>query len=403
MYLPMTSTASTQPQSRFLVFPQDESQTPQTGPDGNPLELRGLNMEFDLEITPQASMEVIFDKAWGDVLQGTGNSQLKVIMTREGRFDMYGQFSVVSGQYLFTLMNLGLNKPFLAEPGGTITWNGDPYDASININAVYDGLNTSVYSFIQEYLAAASPGAQDLARNGTNVQLKMNLTGRLLQPDIAFDIKFPSLDSELRNFTENKMRSIRQDANELNRQVFGLLILGQFLPSGYTIQAGDVGINTLSEMLSNQLSIYLTEFVSEFFTGSSVIKGIDLDISYNRYSAGSGSDPTNPSAAYTTSELQGRLNVIVNDRFTIRMGGNFDVGGGSQLYTNNSSFLSGDFQVEYVISKDRRLKIKVYNSTEPDFAGGRRNKYGVGLSFRKEFDSIQELLEFRKKKQKQLE
>ncbi len=398
MYLPMTTTASSTPQSRFLIFPEKVQDGNDEEKSLHPLELRGLNMEYDLEITPDAAMDVIFDKAWGDVMQGTGNSQLKVIMTREGRFDMYGQFTVATGKYLFTLMNLGLNKPFVVEPGGTITWNGNPYDATLQINAVYGGLNTSVYSFIQEYLAAASPAAQDLSRNGTNVQLKMNLSGQLLKPDIAFDIKFPNLDSELRNFAENKMRAIRQDPNELNRQVFGLLILGQFLPSGYTIQASDVGINTLSEMLSNQLSIYLTEFVSEFFAGSNLIKGIDLDISYNRYSAGGGAtDPTNPTLAYTSNELQGRLNVIINDRFSIRMGGNFDVSGGNnQLYASNSGFLSGDFQLEYVITKDKRLKIKVYNSTEPDFAGGRRNKYGVGLSFRKEFDSLQELVEFRR-------
>ena len=397
MYLPMTGTTANR-QVRFITFPEHLAEKNEDSGPKNPLDLRGLNTEYDLEITPDAKMEVIFDKAWGDVLQGTGNSQMKVIMTREGRFDMYGQFTVASGNYLFTLMNLGLNKPFNVDPGGTITWNGDPYDATINVKAVYQGLSTSVYNFIQEYMAAASPEAQDLARSGTNVDLKMELTGQLLQPDIVFDIEFPSLDSELRNYAENKMRTIRQDPNELNRQVFGLLVLGQFLPSGYTIQAGDVGINTLSEMLSNQLSIYLTEFVSEFFTGSKLIQGIDLDISYNRYSAGSTTDPTDPTAAYTTSELQGRLKVIVNDRIAIKLGGNFDVGGTSQLYTSNSAFLSGEFQIEYVISKDRRLKIKAYNSTEPDFAGGRRNKYGAGLSFRKEFDSINELINFRKKK-----
>ncbi len=399
MFLPMTGT-TTNRQVRFITFPEPTADKTANGDPKNPLDLRGLNMEYDLEITPAAKMEVIFDKAWGDVLQGTGNSQLKVIMTREGRFDMYGQFNVVTGNYLFTLMNLGLNKPFIVEPGGTITWNGDPYDATINIKAVYEGLSTSVYSFIQEYMAAASQGAQDLARSGTNVDLKMQLTGQLLQPDIAFDIGFPNLDSELRNYAESKMRTIRQDPNELNRQVFGLLILGQFLPSGYTIQAGDVGINTLSEMLSNQLSIYLTEFVSEFFTGSNLIQGIDLDISYNRFSAGTTADPTDPTAGYITNELQGRLKVIVNDRISIKGGLDFDLSGSSQIYTTNSAFLTHEVQIEYVISKDRRLKIKVYNSTEPDFAGGRRIRTGAGLSFRKEFDSIHELVNFRKKKKK---
>lgn len=355
--------------------------------------VRGLNMEFDLELTPAAQMEMIFDKAWGDVIKGNGSGNIKVNITRDGGFDIFGDYTVESGDYLFTLMNLGFNKPFRVEPGGTITWSGNPYNAVININAVYKGLSTSIYNFIQEYLSLASTDVQSLARSSTPVDLKMNLKGNLLKPDIDFDIGFPALNSELRNIAENKMRTIRQDPNELNRQVFGLLVLGQFLPSDYTLQAGNAGINTISEMLSNQLSIYLTEFVSELFTGSNIIQGIDLDISYNRYDGG----VIDNSTFSTGSELRGLLKVMVSDKVSILVGGNFDVGGGSQVYATNSSLLASEFIIEYVLTKDRRLKIKAYNRTEPDIAGGRRNKTGAGLSFRKEFDNIADLLNIHKK------
>ncbi|MCB0521345.1 MAG: translocation/assembly module TamB domain-containing protein [Lewinellaceae bacterium] len=389
MYLPMTGSSAGPSQSRFITFTKEAINNGKEEEEEGK-ELHGLNMEYDLEITPDALMEVIFDKAWGDVLQGTGSGDLKVIMTRDGRFDMYGDYTVASGNYLFTLMSI-LNKPFIVEPGGTISWSGDPYNAIIKVSAVYGGLTTSVYNFIQEYISAASADAQDLARSGTPVNLKMLLSGRLLSPNIDFDIDFPSLDSELRNYAENKLRIIRQDPNELNRQVFGLLVLGQFLPSGFTLQAGEVGINTLSEMLSNQLSIYLTEFVSELFTGTNLIQGIDFDFTYNRYSGGDISDPT---SYYTSSELEGRLKVIVSDRWSFRVG----LSGGNSGYTANSGQLGGEFLIEYVITKDRRLKIKAYSSTEPDLAGGRRSNTGVGLSFRKEFDSLSELVASRKKK-----
>ncbi|MBK9013938.1 MAG: translocation/assembly module TamB domain-containing protein [Saprospiraceae bacterium] len=219
--------------------------------------------------------------------------------------------------------------------------------------------------------------------------LTMQLTGPLLKPDIAFDISFPSLDSELRNYAESKMRSVRLDPNELNRQVFGLLVLGQFLPSGYTIQAGDVGINTVSEMLSNQLSIYLTEFFSEFLTGKNLIQGIDFDISFNRFSSNDNLDPTNPTASYTNSELRTRLKVIVNDRISVQSGFNF----GNQTYTGTNGLLAGEFVIEYVLTKDRRLKIRAYAGTETDIASGRRNKTGFALSYKREFDSFSELFE----------
>ncbi len=390
LIIPIKSTSSSTG-SGFLTFRN------QTDNDSDkelePTELRGMNMEFDLDLTQVAEMQLIFDKAWGDVLKGTGDGRVKIIMTREGRFDMYGQYVIASGDYLFTLMNLILNKPFEVEQGGTVTWTGDPFNATINVGAVYKSLSTSVYNFIAEYLATASSDLQTLARTNTPVDLTMKLNGSLFKPDIDFDIDFPSLESELRNYAENKIRVIRQDPNELNRQVFGLLVLGQFLPSGYTLQAGDVGIKTLSEMLSNQLSIYLTEFVSELFTGSNLIQGIDLDISYSRYTGGAIDDPS----SFANNELQGRLKVTVSDRIYVHVGGNFDISGGSTLYPTNSSLLAGEFLIEYVLTKDRRFKIKAYNSTEPDIAGGRRNKIGVGLSFRKEFDSIADLLNIKKK------
>jgi TamB, inner membrane protein subunit of TAM complex len=377
----------------FITFKSKVEEEEEEGQSSSAKLVRGLNMEFDLELTPAAQMEMIFDKAWGDVIKGTGSGNIKVNITRDGRFDMAGEYTVESGDYLFTLMNLGFNKPFSVEPGGTITWSGDPYNAVIDINAVYKGLNTSVYNFIQEYLSLASTDVESLARTSTPVDLKMNLKGNLLKPAIDFDIGFPALSSELRNIAENKMRTIRQDPNELNRQVFGLLVLGQFLPSDYTLQAGEVGINTISEMLSSQLSIYLTEFVSEIFTGSNIIQGIDLDISYNRYN---GSTIDNSSFS-TGNELQGRMKVMVSDKVSILVGGNFDVGGGSQVYTTNSSLLASEFMIEYVLTKDRRLKIKAYSSTEPDIAGGRSSKFGAGLSFRKEFDNIADLLNLKKK------
>ncbi|MBI1227268.1 MAG: hypothetical protein GC192_18695 [Bacteroidetes bacterium] len=397
MHLPMTGTTVSN-NNHFIEFTKPTLETETGGNETeSAAEARGLNMLFDVDITPVAKMEVIFDRAWGDKLEGTGSGSLLVSLDRHGAFDMSGTYTVETGNYLFTLMKLGLNKPFVVEPGGTISWSGNPYEAVINIDATYSGLSTSVYSFIAEYLTTtASQEAQDIARNSTPVNLTMQLTGQLLKPDIAFDISFPNLDSELKNYAESKMRTVRLDPNELNRQVFGLLMLGQFLPSGYTIQAGDVGINTVSEMLSNQLSIYFTDFIMEFLTGKKLIQGIDFDISYNRYTSNN-FDPNNPTTSYTNNELRTRLKVIVNDRISVQAGGNF----GNEAFTGNNGVLGGEFTIEYVLTKDRRLKLKAYGDTEADFTGGFRKRGGIALNYKREFDSFSELFEGRKKKQEQ--
>lgn len=382
-------------------------------PDENPLEeesetqaklVRGLNLEMDLELNQNAVVEMIFDKQWGDVIKGTGDGNIKILMTRNDDFQMWGDYRVSQGEYLFTLMSVLVNKAFEVEEGGTIVWTGDPYNADIKLNAVYKGLSTSISSFILEYLISAPQDVQRLANTPTAVDLKMELTGYLLQPNVNFDIDFPNLAIELRNYTDSKLRTIRQDQNELNRQVFGLLILKQFLPSGQRFQAADiglsVGINTVSEMVANQLSIYLTELLSEFITDGNLIAGIDIDLSYNKSQLGS-IDGAN--IDQTNSELETRLKIFVNDRLSLDFGGNFGLGDGANNPNPNNTLITGEFVIEYDLTKDKKFKIRAYNRTEPDIAGDRRRKTGFGLSFRKEFDSLKELMQSSKKKKRENE
>jgi len=384
---------------RFIKFPEPADQDDKNEPAPTPPELRGLNIEMDIVANENAEVEMVFDKYWGDVIRGVGNGNLKIIMTREGEFNMRGDYVVSRGEYLFTLMNLLVNKPFVVEPGGTIKWTGDPFNADLNLKAVYAGVNTSVANFIQEYLASAPSDVQQLSRNPTSVDLKMLLTGKLLTPNINFDIEFNDLPPELRNYVDSKLRIVRQDQNELNRQVFGLLVLGQFMPTNYNIQATDLGINTVSEMIANQLSMYVSEIVSDMLSEGGVISGFDFDLRYSQYQF-TGID--DPSSLESTSELSTKLKLQLgkNNRWQISWGGNFDLANGraSAVNPNNENLFTNEITLEYTLTKDRRLKIKVYNKTEPDIAGGRRRKTGIGLNFSKEFDSLSELFKRRKKK-----
>jgi len=177
--------------------------------------------------------------------------------------------------------------------------------------------------------------------------------------------------------------------------VFGLMVLGGFLPSGnsnvFAGRGGIIPINTLSEFVSNQLSIYLTELLSEVFTDVGFISGVDFNINYNVYQA----DELNLNGAQvvrTGSELQLNLNNnLFNDRLSVNLGGNIDWGGGGGARSNNGAFLAGDVVIEYVLTKNRRFKVRFYQLTDLTLEG-RRNKVGFGLSYRREFDTFKEFL-----------
>lgn len=358
-------------------------------------EITGINLHMELEMTDAAEVLLIFDEQAGDIMKGTGNGNVKMNMTRGGDITMYGNYEIDQGEYLFTLLNV-VNKPFVVKRGGTINWTGDPYNAIINIDAEYKALSTSPYNFILEYLNDEETKTE--ARNATAVDLTMGLTGQLLKPNITFSLDFPNLVGELKNYTDNKIRSVELDQNELNTQVLGLILFGSFLPSNQgTLLAGrqsQLAINTLSELLSNQLSIYLTELFSQGLSNSNFLVVEDFDVNYNQYDAAT---IDNPNDLATGHEFSINPKFRVKDRWVVNIAGKANVGGGYVVNNSSDALVTGDFIIEYELTKDRRLKVRGYYKNEPEIFGGRRNNTGVGLSFRKEFNDFDELFSFMKR------
>lgn len=396
--IPVTG-SNTVEETSFIRFEQEDS-TKLVGSPHSPKsnEIKGIQLHMELEMTNDAEVLLIFDEQAGDIMKGTGFGSVKMDMNRSGDISMYGNYEVESGEYLFTLMNF-VNKPFTIKPGGTITWTGDPYNAIINIDADYKGLSTSPYNFIIEYLNDNDVKTE--ARKSTLVDLTMGLTGQLFRPNIDFKLDFPNLTGELKNYTDNKIRSVELDENALNTQVLGLIVFGSFLPTNQgalqSFRQTQIAINTLSELLSNQLSIYLTEIFSEGLSDVSFLALEDFDINYNQYDA---SAINNPNELATGHEFSINPKFRVKDRWVFNIAGKANLGGGYVVNNNSDALVTGDFIIEYELTKDRRLKVRGYFKNEPEILGGRRNNAGVGLSFRKEFNNFDEIFSFLKRTSK---
>jgi hypothetical protein len=370
----------------FINFKKQEAEVPLDQQSNT--ELNGVSLEMDLNITEEAQGEIIFDEQAGDIIKGTGRGNIRILVPRNGEFEMFGDYTIEQGEYLFTLYNV-VNKDFDINRGGVISWSGDPFEAQIRLEAEYAGLSTPVANFIQEYLIDAPDDLKQGASQPTEVELTMELRGDLLRPIINFDIEFPELIGGLKTLTDSKLRILRQDPNELNRQVFGLIVVGQFLPSDIAIQGADIFYNTVSEFVSNQLSLLLTELFSEFFGEQSALSGIDFDIAYNQYQANFGESQD----FRRGDEFQLRMRQeFFNDRLSVLVGGNVDIGNSARVPDQSGTFVGNDLVIEYVLNRDRTLKLRIYQRLEPDIGGGSRLEVGTGLSYRKEFDSFGEFL-----------
>jgi hypothetical protein len=400
LFIPLSTASETQEVS-FIKF-RPKAQDTLNRVETNSFiieELKGLNFEMNLTVTDAAEVQLIFDEQAGDVVKGRGEGDINLSINREGEFKMYGNYIIRRGEYLFTLLNW-VNKPFTVLEGGSIAWYGDPYSAQITLDATYEE-NTPLYNFLSDEIkvlgpdeSSASNALYQEAQKPTRVVVTMHLTGDLMKPNITFDLEFPNLPSQLKTLAENKLRVLRQDQAQLNRQVFGLVVVGSFLPtiSGSPfIQNRDYvasAFNTLTQVLSNQFSNYLTQLAAEWFGGA--VSSIDLDIAYNDYR--SGLDLNDPNTTQIGRDLQVRLTSgFAEDRITIQVGSQFGLG---RPGTNvQDGFLGEDVTVEIQLTKNRQWRAKVYQRTEPDLAGGsRRFRFGGGISFRKDYSTFQDLV-----------
>ncbi|MCC5946131.1 MAG: translocation/assembly module TamB domain-containing protein [Bernardetiaceae bacterium] len=339
-----------------------------------------VRINLELEITPDAYAEIIFDKTVGDIIRGNGRGKLKMNIDTQDDFTMFGDIELVKGSYNFTFLNL-INKEFRVVPGGRIRWKGNPYEAELDMKAQYEQV-ASLAPLVQGLDSATMQSAE--LRRRYPVMVILDLQGNLMTPDISFDIQIPeypavvvaagnaiSLETQVEAF---KTR-IQNDDQELNRQVFSLIVL-QRLSAENTFQGIEQSAGgSVSELLSNQLSYWVSQ-VDENLEINLDLSGLDANAL------------SNVQLRLSYSFLNGRIRVTREGGFT-NVQNNADI-----------SSIAGDWTVEYLLNRDGTLRIKAYHkNTINAFNTALENNStaGVGLLKVFNFDNIGELFSFLEK------
>ncbi|MBK9728575.1 MAG: translocation/assembly module TamB domain-containing protein [Saprospiraceae bacterium] len=343
----------------------------------------GMNLNMQITMTDEAETAIVFDELTGDILKGSGRGNLLIKSLRNGVFTVNGTYEIEKGEYLFTLYNF-VNKPFTIKRGGTITWTGDPLNANINLEAIYEGLYAPPYLLVQEYIENGDEVVKTEAKRRTNVKLIMLLTGSLLKPDIKFDIELPELTGTLKGFADSKIQSLRSNQDQLNQQVFGLLVLRTFLNNNSFdggINLSATTINTMSEMLANQFSLFVSSLLSNAFGDVDFISGVDFNIGYDLDNASIGD--TKQSTKLNEGEVVFSLkHRLWNDQWVVTLGGNYK--SKSAIYGN--SYFNPESVIEWNTPVPG-LKLRIYYRGDESIEGV-KHKIGTGVNYRKEFDSF---------------
>lgn len=316
-------------------------------------EIKGLSVNFDLDVDADALIEIVVDKENGSTLKGRGGGTLLIQLDTNGKFDMYGDFIAYEGTFNFKYKGL-FQKEFKFRPDGNIRWEGDPAGALLDISAVYK--------------AEANPSIL-LENPSVNrkipVDVVINLDGELLKPDITFDIEFPAATSTV--VSELEYRLSDKNARELN--AISLVSQGVFLSNASISTAG--AVNNLLETTSSVLSDIL-------FSDDDSIFDVGLDLVQ----------------ADNTPDLQsaGRVGITLSTQITNRVLINGKVGvptGGI-----SESVIVGDVEIDFLLSENGALRAKVFNrQTDIQFIGETEGyTQGAGLSYAVDFNSFKELI-----------
>ncbi len=334
--------------------------------------IKGLDFNLDLQVTRDAYIELIFDLTAGDIIRGRGNGQLNFNFDAQGEFTMFGDYTIEEGGYNFTLYNI-VNKEFTILPDSKLTWFGDPYAGTLDIDASYD-LQASVAPLLDTVYRNAP---QIRRRYATKVILDLN--GPLLSPEINFDItidEYPnsfSYQGQILNL-ETELTAVKADWNandqELQKQVFSLIIMRQFAEKNINT-GGSIG-RSVSEFVSNQLSYWISQ-VDENLE-------INLDLgdlnpeTFNTFQM---------RLSYTF--LEGRLRVTRDGGFT-----------DPQNQANMASII-GDWSVEYMLTENGNLRIKLFQETNYNTLD-QTNTYdytaikgGISILYTQSYDEISEI------------
>lgn len=340
--------------------------------------ITGVSFNANINVDQGTKIKVIVDPLAGDHLEITGKGYLSFGFDPSGKISMSGRYEAEAGSYQLTFYNF-IRRKFDISPGSSIIWSGDPVNAAIDINAIYE-VRAQPYDLVRTSLTEAESQAY---RRPLSFEVDLHLTGQLLQPTLDFEIALPSNQGNAQSGLINtRLAQINREPAERNKQVFALLLLSRFISDtpgsiGQTDVVTTNVVSSVSQLVSQQLNALAGQY----------IKGINLNFdlqTYGDYSSGQ-------SQIRTSLQLE-LSKQFFEDRLIVTVGSSLDLSGTSQDGANG---IPGDFSVEYLLTSDGRYRLKGFSSSAYEgVIDGELTTTGIALIFTRDYNKLQEL--FRK-------
>lgn len=317
-----------------------------------------IRLNILVDATPDATMKIIMDPVAGDYISGKGTGNIRTEFYNKGDVKMFGSYQINQGVYKFSLQEV-IRKDFVIKNGSTITFNGAPLDANLDIQASYTVNSASLNDLIPEESSSI------IQQPNVKVNCIMNLSGILVRPTIKLGIELPNERDEVQTLVRNYISTEEQ----MNMQILYLLGIGKF----YTEDArNNQNSNVMSSVLSSTLSGQLNNALSQVFETNNWNIGTNLSTG---------------DKGWTDMEVEGILSgQLLNNRLLIN--GNFGYRDNPMANTN----FVGDFEAEWLINRSGDIRLKAYNETNDRYyTKTNLTTQGVGIMYKKDFNKWNDL------------
>jgi hypothetical protein len=373
----------------------------------NPNDRKSSNLlvNLDMYANNYANVYMILDPLSGDIIKTNGHGNLVMRVGTTEDLTLNGRYEIDRGNYNFTFQSF-IHKPFVLSEGvgNYIQWNGNPYDATIGIAATFRAENVR----FSDLGLNNNLGIQDanVLRYRGDIIVTANLTGKLMAPNIAFQIDLPP-GSPLKNDQDAQtlLARIQNDPNELNKQVSCLVVLNSFVPLSNstttfdpTGAAANAVVNSISGAVSNAFSKLASQRLQNIFKDKSIRVNFNTNFYNGNYLIFSDAN----TLTYNRTNLNFSIaKEFMNTRLTMSVGSALDFGMTAQQTAAASFQFLPDINAEYKITADGRVALTFFYRDSYNYlstGNHTQNSSGTSISYRREFDRIDEL--FKKKKKK---
>ncbi|QCX38889.1 translocation/assembly module TamB [Aureibaculum algae] len=344
------------------------------------VKITGFDVNANLKVDKSARIKVIIDAETNDNFQVSGNGDFKVKMSPNGSVNLTGVYEIANGHYEMNLYNI-VNRKFELTSDSRISWYGDPFDAKLDVKAVYK-IDASASPLMASQTTSSDASIKSQYQEVLPFYVYLNVDGELMQPEISFELDMPEEEQgAISGQVYARVQQVNKQENELNQQVFSLLVLSRFYPQsdsdGSSGGFASIARDNLNDALSDQLNVFSDKLLGD--TGVELNFGLDSYIDYQ------GDSPEDRTQLEVAAKKK-----LFNDRLIVSVGSDIDIEGSSS--TDESTPIIGNVSVEYLLTDNGRYRLKGFRKNEfENVIDGQTIISGIALIFTQEFNKFDEL------------